>query len=549
MNRNRRTPSESARELLRFEIPALYNFLLEPAPYKITYGGRYGLKDWSYARCLLLLVSQFTENLSDLQVDAYVKDIEKVFGINGALIRYSVLNPHRVLCVREIQQSIKDSVHALLKDQIDMLGLTDRYDVKDDRIERKDHGGLFWFTGLYRNSHTVKSKEGITIGWVVEAEQVSDDSWKYFCPTVRADEAEKWISFNTRYEDDPTHQRFVTNPPEGAVVKQYNSFDFEWIKAPDRVRAGQLSKKEIALLCDSEEFKTQGVRTKLISRATILDRKGDYARRPGEAKNTWGGEPLGKGRKLYPSFDETVHVKEFDPKWLGEYGNFFMGMDPAQHYYPACLWCALLPCEGGFFKYIYAEYPTFDDFEEFFCVVRKNIPFTGQLSDLSREFYLKDGKLEYGYKIRDRFIDTRFAKGSGAGNYFSNQTGGIVAEFAKKENGGIAFSQPQEKIIDAQYGNIIKDLEYNTTVPIGAMNQPGLFIAPRCKNLIQTLRNHRLEDDSEAEGEKYKDFSDALKIMYAGMQAYKWQDPKQENGILTYNGGSSLRGASAWQGL
>ena len=541
------TASEGARKLLNFDIPRPYSFLLEPAPYKITYGGRYGLKDWSYARCILLLMCQYTDNVSDLQVDEYVKDFEKNYGVRGDLIKRSLLYPHRVLCVREIQDSIKDSVHALLKDQIEMLGLAERFRVKDDRIERSDGGGLFWFTGLYRNSHTVKSKEGITIGWVVEAEQVSDDSWKYFCPTVRADESEKWISFNTRYEDDPTYQRFVVTPPEGAVVKFYNSFDFEFKKVPERVEQGLLSKKDIALLFDSEEFKTQAVRTKYITRATLLDRKSDYARRPGEAKNTWGGEPLGKGRKLYSVFNEQIHVKEFDRKWMREFGNFFMSCDPAQHYYPACIWGALLPCDGGFFKYIYSEYPTFDDFAEYFCVVRKNIPFTGTLSDLAREFYLHDGKLEYGFDVRQRFIDTRFAKGSGAGNYFSNKTGGLVQEFAKKENGGISFNCPLEKYIDAQYANIIKDLEFNTLVPISAMNQPLLFIDPSCKNLILTLRNHRLEDDSEAESPKHKDFSDALKIMYAGMQDYKWRDPHSEQNSLTYHGCGVPRGPQGWQ--
>jgi len=210
-----------------------------------------------------------------------------------------------------------------------------------------------------------------------------------------------------------------------------------------------------------------------------------------------------------------------------------MSCDPAQHYYPACLWGAWFKDGDAMVLYIYREYPEYDDFQAPFCEIRKTVPFTGTIKDLSREFIRRDGTLSYENIIRARFIDTRFAKGSGAGNYFSNSTDGIVGEFAKKDNGGIVFQCPEEKAIDAQGKRIVADLEYNKLAEIGAINHPHLYVDAGCKNLIQTMQNHRLEENREKEAEKYKDFSDALKILYAGISTLEWQDPQRKRNKLT----------------
>jgi hypothetical protein len=126
-----------------------------------------------------------------------------------------------------------------------------------------------------------------------------------------------------------------------------------------------------------------------------------------------------------------------------------------------------------------------------------------------------------------RGIDTRFAKGSGAVNYFSGESIGLVGEFAKKDNGGLSFDLPSEKIIDIQKDLIHKDFQYNHLVPITTHNEPNLFISPRCRNLVESLKNHRLEEGSEREAEKYKDFSDALRLTYATIADFRYDDPTQ----------------------
>ena len=144
---------------------------------------------------------------------------------------------------------------------------------------------------------------------------------------------------------------------------------------------------------------------------------------------------------------------------------------------------------------------------------------------MAEQIYIAEGLNTYGIKILKRGIDSRFAKGTGGTNMFSNQSMGMVSEFAKKENGGLIFNLPNEKTIDIQRSKIIADMQYNTLVPTSAVNEPSLFISARCKNLITSMKNHRLKENSEKESEKYKDFSDSLRILYATIADFEYQDP------------------------
>ena len=193
-----------------------------------------------------------------------------------------------------------------------------------------------------------------------------------------------------------------------------------------------------------------------------------------------------------------------------------------------------------YYKWIYNEWPTRSDLNADFHEVRKKLLYSGTLADMAKEIYVKDGTAEHGNKICLRGIDTRFAKGSGSGNYFSTGTNGIVSEFAKRENGGLVFSMPSERIIDIQRDVITKDLQYNKLATINAFNEPNLFIAPWCHNTITSFKNHRLEEDSEKEAEKYKDFSDALRILYATMDGVKYKPIIDKKELIEYEyaGGS-----------
>lgn len=203
------------------EFPEAFGFLFEPARYKVAYGGRGSAKSWAFARALL---------------------------IQGAE------RPLRVLCAREFQRSIQESVHKLLADQIAALGLSDFYEIQQTTIKGRN-GTEFTFWGLKHNVSNIKSVEGADVVWVEEADNVSRHSWQTLIPTIRKPGSEIWVSFNPKFESDETYQRFVVNPPDNAVVRKVNHDDNPWF--PDVLR---------------QEMAT------------------DFARDPDGAMHIWGGQ-------------------------------------------------------------------------------------------------------------------------------------------------------------------------------------------------------------------------------------------------------------------
>jgi phage terminase large subunit len=180
--------------LAEIEFPLKLQCLFKPARYKVLWGGRGGAKSWGIARALLII------------------------GTN---------RPIRVLCAREFQTSIKDSVHKLLSDQIVNMNLTEFYEVVDRTIRGKN-GTEFNFIGLKNNVANVKSYEGVDICWVEEAQSVSARSWDVLIPTIRKEKSEIWVSFNPELATDNTYQRFILNSPENAVVQKINWSDNPW---------------------------------------------------------------------------------------------------------------------------------------------------------------------------------------------------------------------------------------------------------------------------------------------------------------------------------
>lgn len=136
----------------------------------------------------------------------------KSYSFADALVARAAYEKLRILCTRETQNSIRDSVHRLLSDRISELGFDLEYVVQKDSIFSKA-GSEFIFKGLRHNISEIKSTEGVDICWVEEAEKVSDDSWTVLIPTIRKDGSEIWVSFNPEDEDSATHRRFVTKPP------------------------------------------------------------------------------------------------------------------------------------------------------------------------------------------------------------------------------------------------------------------------------------------------------------------------------------------------
>ena len=186
--------------IAKAEFPVKLEGLFKKSRYKVLFGGRGGAKSWGIARALL---------------------------IKGAK------DPIRILCAREFQTSIKDSVHKLLCDQIDSLGLLSFYEITQTSIRGKN-GTEFAFVGLKNNVANIKSYEGVDICWVEEAQTVSQSSWKTLTPTIRKKDSEIWITFNPELETDETYQRFVVHAPDNAIVQKINWSDNPWF--PDTLK-------------------------------------------------------------------------------------------------------------------------------------------------------------------------------------------------------------------------------------------------------------------------------------------------------------------------
>lgn len=161
--------------MAEIQIPKAFKPLFYPKRYKVFYGGRGGGKSHAIARALLV---------------------------------QGMAKPMRIICGREIQKSIADSVHALLSDLIREHGLEDFYSVQRDVI-KGINGTEFKFRGLKHNVTDLKSLEGADVIWIEEAENVSHNSWEILIPTVRKPGSEIWISFNPKNPTDPTYERFI----------------------------------------------------------------------------------------------------------------------------------------------------------------------------------------------------------------------------------------------------------------------------------------------------------------------------------------------------
>jgi phage terminase large subunit len=166
----------------------------------------------------------------------------KSWGFARALLIQAANKPLRILCTREIQKSIKQSVHTLLNDQIQALGLGAFYEVLESEI-RGRNGSSFTFAGLASNTvESIKSFEGCNIVWVEEGQTVSKRSWDILIPTIRSEGSEIWVSFNPDVDTDDTYQRFVVNPPDNAKVVKVNYSDNAWF--PSVLEIERLHSKE-----------------------------------------------------------------------------------------------------------------------------------------------------------------------------------------------------------------------------------------------------------------------------------------------------------------
>ena len=202
--------TDVATAISKAEFPIKLEGLFKKSRYKVLYGGRGGAKSWGIARALLILGAK---------------------------------NPIRILCAREFMTSMRDSVHKLLCDQIEALGLMGFYEITQASI-RGQNGTEFSFVGLKNNVANVKSYEGVDICWVEEAQTVSRLSWNVLIPTIRKQASEIWVSFNPELETDETYQRFVAQPPQDCITMRVNWSDNPWFPETLRLEKDSLKNRD-----------------------------------------------------------------------------------------------------------------------------------------------------------------------------------------------------------------------------------------------------------------------------------------------------------------
>ncbi len=193
------------------------SFLFEHHPYKTLFGGRDGVKSWSIAQALLLLGTGSIPGWPD---------------------------PLRILCGRETMDSIRESVHQLLTDQIVRLGLEQFYTPLQSEIRGKN-GTEFVFCGLRKQTvSSIKSYEAIDIFWGEEASTVSRRSLTILLPTIRKPGSEIWWSLNPDLETDPVYTDFVIDPPTGAITVKTSFHDNNWLSEESKQKIATLRERD-----------------------------------------------------------------------------------------------------------------------------------------------------------------------------------------------------------------------------------------------------------------------------------------------------------------
>lgn len=178
---------------MKVELPKAFQELLTAkARYKMFYGGRAGGKSFAFADALLTLATS-----------------RKML----------------IACVREVQNSIKDSVYKLIADRIAYYRLGD-YRLYDDRIVNLKNKSKFIFKGIMEhNAQNIKSLEGVDICWCEEAQKISERAWLVLDPTIRKPGSEIWLSLNREEEADPVWKALALHPDADTIVRKVNYYD------------------------------------------------------------------------------------------------------------------------------------------------------------------------------------------------------------------------------------------------------------------------------------------------------------------------------------
>jgi phage terminase large subunit len=214
----------------------------------------------------------------------------KSFNFAKMLAVRGYMAPLRILCARELQNSLRDSSLSQVIAAIQSEAWLDAaYDYGREYIRGKN-GTEFIFKGVRHNPKEIKSTFGVNICWVEEAEAVSEESWRILIPTIREPGSEIWLTWNPEADDSPTNERFRLSRPSNSKIVQINYTDNPWF--PDEL--------------DQER----------------LD---DWARDPDMYRHIWLGETI--TRTDAQVFNKRWRVAAFDDSLAAKADRLYFGAD------------------------------------------------------------------------------------------------------------------------------------------------------------------------------------------------------------------------------
>ena len=160
----------------------------------------------------------------------------KSHSVAGALVALAVKSPLRVVCARETQVSLKDSVKQLIEDKIAAFGFEPYFQSMRDET-RALNGSRFVYKGMWRNPDALKSLEGADVFWGEEANRFSARSIQLIRPTLRKPGSRMIWTWNPEFDHDPVDRMFrgASGPPPpsdeypvGSVVRAVSWRDNPW---------------------------------------------------------------------------------------------------------------------------------------------------------------------------------------------------------------------------------------------------------------------------------------------------------------------------------
>ena len=143
-------------------------------------------------------------------------------------ITESFIDDGVILCCREIQKSIADSLYATIVNAISKYKLDPYFKILNNEITNLITGSRFIFAGLKSNITSIKSINKLRVVLTDEAENISEQSWSYLRPTPRYGQVRFYVVFNPRFEHDATWQQFVINKDERTLHITINWQDNPW---------------------------------------------------------------------------------------------------------------------------------------------------------------------------------------------------------------------------------------------------------------------------------------------------------------------------------